>query len=343
LHCYAQKLAHNDAWLNAGPRALIAFTADNADVKFPLRLPIQAETHEVLPADVRKHPLCGAKKPSEQARDMQEVMAAIAGYFGGYSSKMQSIGERETRQLREAAQRKVAVETKNGDAQDFHKYVRRLVKDLEMKGTSRTAVEGVNLSLFANRSDVLMTECIRTFPTVIFPASLLLKREEVETYTVSGASIIAALHHGHGCKARMYLEAPFDLMYGFRGSEHSVDLLTPYEMLLHYSMERILPPASQCKSSRATWTVDGIEYCEQCQKKVSSLVFSLVYLTWHYLHTIAFCYLICQLFVDFDIAGVGSLVQALIRRFGLLPKCLVRNSRSKKIRRCFRSTPGVQT
>jgi len=41
---------------------------------------------------------------------MHEVMAAIARYFGGYSSKMQSIGERETRQLREAAQRKVEVE-----------------------------------------------------------------------------------------------------------------------------------------------------------------------------------------------------------------------------------------
>ena len=141
-------------------------------------------------------------------------------------------------------QSKVEVDQKKGDTRDFQKYVRRLVKDLEMKGTIRTAVEGVNLSLFANHSDVLMAECIRTFPTVTFPASLLLKREEVETFTVSGASIIAALHHGHGCKARMCLEAPFDLMYGFRGSEHAVDLLTPYEMLLHYSMERILqlPP-----------------------------------------------------------------------------------------------------
>ena len=71
--------ARNDAWLSAGPRALIAFTADNADVKFPLRLPIQAETHEVLPSNVREHRLCGAKKPSEQACDVQEVMAAIAG------------------------------------------------------------------------------------------------------------------------------------------------------------------------------------------------------------------------------------------------------------------------
>lgn len=29
--------ARNDAWLNAGPRALVAFTADNADIKFPIQ------------------------------------------------------------------------------------------------------------------------------------------------------------------------------------------------------------------------------------------------------------------------------------------------------------------
>jgi hypothetical protein len=259
-------LARNDAWLNARPRALIAFTADNVDIKFPLRLPIQEETHEKLPIEVKRHALCGSLEPYEQARDMQEVMAAIAGYFGGYSSKMQSIGEKETKQLREAAQRKIEEETKDNDARDFQNYVRRLVKDLEMKGTIRTAVESVNLSLYADHSDVLMAECIRTFPTATFPASLLLKREEVETLTVSGASIIAALHHGHGNKARMYIESAVDLMYGFRGSEHAVDLLSPYEMLLHYSMERIHPPSSSNTLSRAAWTEDGVKYREQCQR-----------------------------------------------------------------------------
>ena len=75
--------ARNDAWVNAGPRALIAFTADNADVKFPFRVPIQEETHEVLLFDIKRHPHCGSRDPLDQALDMQAVMAAIAGYFGG--------------------------------------------------------------------------------------------------------------------------------------------------------------------------------------------------------------------------------------------------------------------
>ena len=214
--------ARNDAWLNAGPRALIAFAADNADIKFPWRVPIQTEIHEVLLYDVQRQPSCGSRSTHDQALDMQAVMAAIAGYFGGYTSKMQPIGERETRLMREAAERKVEGEKKGSTASDFQKYVRRIVKDLEMKGIIRTSLESINLSLHATHKDVLKSECIRTFPTVTFPATLLLKREEIETLKASGASIIAALHHGHGQKAHMCVDPPFDLMYGFRGSEEQV-------------------------------------------------------------------------------------------------------------------------
>ena len=195
--------ARNDACLNAGPRAFIAFSAGNADIKFPSRLPIQEETHEILMYDVQRSPTCGARDPREQALDLQAVMAAIAGYFGGYSSKMQPIGEREIRRLREAAQRKVEGEGRHAVAIDFQRYTRRIVKDLELKGIIRTAVEGTNLSLHADHPDVLMAECVRTFPTVTFPANLLLKREEIETLKAPGASVIAALHHGHGQNHRM--------------------------------------------------------------------------------------------------------------------------------------------
>ena len=178
--------ARNDAWLNAGPRALIAFTAENADVKFPFRVPIQKETHEVLLFDIKRHPNCGSRDPLDQALDMQAVMAAIAGYFGGYTSKMQPIGERQLKQLREAIERRVAGEKSQGAALDFQIYARRLIKDLKLKGTTRTAVEGLNLSLHWHEADILAAECTRTFPTVTFPATLLLKREEAETNKQSG-------------------------------------------------------------------------------------------------------------------------------------------------------------
>ena len=266
--------ARNDAWLNAGPRALVAFTADNADIKFPFRVPIQQETHEVRLFDIKRHPKCGSRDPLDQALDMQAVMAAIAGYFGGYTSQMQPIGEKQVKQLREATERKVQGEPSRGAARDFHLYARRLVKDLELKGTVRTAVEGMNLSLHWNdEADILAAECIRTFPTVTFPATVLLKREEAETQKLRGVqkqevsigndpgpSVIAALHHGLRETNRIYKEAPFDFLYGFRGREDAVDLLSPYEMLLHYSMERILPPTNTAAKSRAAWTEEGKKY-----------------------------------------------------------------------------------
>ena len=228
-------------------------------------MPIQSETHEELPQDVKQHARCGIRSLNEQASDMQSVMAALAGYFGGYTSKMQPIGERETQQLRNAAQRRVDCEPSEGRERDFQKSVRRLVKDLEMKGTIRTAVESANLSLYAKNKDILKAECIRTFPHVNFPASLLLKREEIETLKVAGTSIIAALYRDGNTRARMYAEATFDLMYGFRGSEDEVDVLSPYEMILLYSMERICPPNPNNEKNRATWTDEGNEYRRACR------------------------------------------------------------------------------
>ena len=69
-------------------------------------------------------------------------------------------------------------------------YSKRLVRDLEGKGIVRTGTETVNLALHADRSDVLAAECVRTFPVVTFPASLLLKREEIETGKRKGAHVI---------------------------------------------------------------------------------------------------------------------------------------------------------
>ena len=55
------------------------------------------------------------------------------------------------------------------------------MRDLEIKCIVRTAAEGTTLSLHAARTDILDAECVRTFPTIRFPANELLKREEIET------------------------------------------------------------------------------------------------------------------------------------------------------------------
>ena len=130
--------------------------------------------------------------------DMQAAQSVAAGYFGGYSAKMQDIGSKELARLREAMDRKVIKASQSTAPKAFQDYSRRLVKDLEAKGIIRTAVESLNLSVHASNADILKSECMRTFATVTFPANLLLKREEVETGKIGGRSIIAALRHGKG-------------------------------------------------------------------------------------------------------------------------------------------------
>ena len=161
---------------------------------------------------------------AQQTADLQAAQSLAAGYFGGYTAKMQDIGRRELEAMQQALERKLSTNA-NSEAKQFHDLSRRIVKDLEAKGTVRTSVEGLNLSMHAANPDALAAECWRTFPTIMFPAQSLLRREEVETQKIVGRSIIAAIH-GHKTNSKYtYIDAPADLMYGFRGSQHSVDLI----------------------------------------------------------------------------------------------------------------------
>ena len=74
------------------------------------------------------------------------------------------------------------------------------------------------MAVHSDEKDVLRAECIRTFPTVTFPASLLLRREEVEVGKSKGESVIVAVHAGgNSMRRRAFKEPPFDLIHGFQG------------------------------------------------------------------------------------------------------------------------------
>ena len=181
-------------------------------------------------------------------------------YFGGYSAKMQDTGSKELERLREAMGRKVAGSQQSLAPKAFQDYSRRLGKYLEAKGIIRTAVETLNLATHAADADATSAECMRTFATVTFPATLLLKREEIETLQIAGQSIIAAVHRGTGDGRNTFMEALFDLMYGFRGNSYVVDLFSPFEMLRYWRMEKILPPKAGEETPTSSWTPEGLKY-----------------------------------------------------------------------------------
>ena len=254
----------NDPWLNAAPVTWAEFAGDNGDIKFPLRVPILPETHEIHLYDVQR--CCRRKNELDLAYEVQVGQAVTAGYFGGYSAKMQDIGKRELLGLEQGVVRKAAVSTEKSEHAMYMDYARRLVRDLEGKGIVRTAVETTNLAVHSAEHDILSAECIRTFPSVSFPATLLLRREEVETEKVPGHSIITALASGGGKRRkRAYQEPPFDLMYGFRGTGAGQELYSPYEMIREWTMEKVLPPTSDSAPCRSRFTAAGLRHREECK------------------------------------------------------------------------------
>ena len=174
------------------------------------------ETHEVKLFDAKR--CCEEFNELDLAYQVQAGQAVTAGYFGGYAAKMQSVGTKELQAMERSLQRKLEVAPAMPETKSFHEYSRRLVRDLEGKGVIRTSVETVNLSLHADSKDILDAECVRTFPSIHFPATLLLKREEIETLKVAGVSIIACMHRAGPFNNRAYVDAPFDLLYGLQGS-----------------------------------------------------------------------------------------------------------------------------
>lgn len=251
----------NEPNLNACRPAWTAFSGDNGDIKLPLRLPMLPETHEAHLYDVRR--CCSDANMMELAFQVQTGQTAVAGYFGGYSANMQDIGAKELRAMEQSISRKNTTLNNLAQAKAFHEYSRRLVRDLEGKGIIRTSVETFNLAFSAEHLDVLDAECIRTFPTAHFPALQVLKREEFETLKIAGVSVIACMHRAGSVSKRLYIDAPFDLVYGFRGLDHNVDVLSPYEMLLHWTFTEAKPPT--IRNLMSTWTDAGIAYREECK------------------------------------------------------------------------------
>lgn len=133
----------NNAWLNAGPPAWIAFNADNGDITFPTSMPIIPETHETtLLFDIDRRMCCEGVSALDMFYQTQATQAMAAGDFGGYTAKMQDIGQLELQRMERALQRSQAkLTTKETPQQEFNRCSKRLLKDPEAKGIVRTAVD----------------------------------------------------------------------------------------------------------------------------------------------------------------------------------------------------------
>ena len=139
----------------SGTSAILAHLArSNTNVQCPYRMPINAHTHD---PDCHRRS-CLAVNAKKLCIIAQRAMETISGYFGGYISKRQKMGQFELRSSVKAlppmAQKLKQRQLKRGSAQLAH-VVNRMFTTLESKGILRTAPEEFMLSSLYKAHDPL--------------------------------------------------------------------------------------------------------------------------------------------------------------------------------------------
>ena len=180
----------NSEWLNGTARAFCVGFGWNSDTSPNDRLPITTQTHE--PACKRQCIRAGSE--ARIARKTQCSQTQQTGYMGGYTCKVQPAGRYE---LHKCVDKMYTLRdrTKDLTPKDQAKAtVRRMITDLEMKGTLRGAAEVFNLCVNLRAEDSLFQECVRTFRTVALPCSAFLNRLSSSS-TESGASVSPRVSH----------------------------------------------------------------------------------------------------------------------------------------------------
>ena len=218
----------NTPWLNGTNRAFATVFGFNTDVSPNDRLPILDETHEqCCPKD------CVQKvSVATVACKAQRVQALTSGYFSGYITKSQPVGRYE---LKKCVDKMHMLRERIGSRTQRDQVVavaRRMVTDLEMKGVLRESQASFNLCANLRQDDTLFQECIRTFMTVSIPGSAFMQRLYLELDGVGGnLSLKVPPTRRPGLIARNGC-APIVDVYGFRGRDPRIHLLSPYEFMM---------------------------------------------------------------------------------------------------------------
>ena len=255
----------NSPWLDGtAPGMCVAFSGGNSDVKINDRLPIMCETHEDAHCARRFVPGTSAKRKKalrRMVRRTQTAQSQTNGYFGGCIGKRQKSGKLETRKCVDKMHVLRAKTEAKSATQQQRAASGRMITDIEMNGTLRGAVEEFNLCVNLRANDVLFAECIRTFSTVSINAQQWMHRLELELQrrpTLAVAVTVPPTRRPN--KRSVRSKAPWVDLYGFRPlGRQPLAHLAPYEFLMYWCGEALVPPVRNDPAPRTRWTEEGVK------------------------------------------------------------------------------------
>ena len=266
----------NDEWVNGTmPGLCIALCGSNSDVKPNDRLPITADTHESI-----CHKRCVVKKHNlkRTTRITQRAQNIANGYFGGYIGKRQPGRSLETKKCVDKLFSLRAKMRGCGKAAQVRAASGRLITDLDMNSSFRTAVEISNLTRNLHPHDVLFAECIRTFGSMVIDGrSWMYRLESTQSATDLQQECLqnyvppSRRPNVRSDKAR----ANYFEIYGYRPLQFPWQFLRPYDCLQYWRAEPLLIPNyydNRGLPPRTEWTAEGNVFRRSAEYKAGEVV-----------------------------------------------------------------------
>ena len=227
------------AWFSATSALLAKVTKSNTNVQCNYRMPLLEGSHD---RDCNSGKCLGPNMRRRLFILAQRAMKQMTGYFGGYISKKQKIGQFELKQSAAAMpflQDKLATR-KFGAASQLALICNRLFVNLEGKGILRTGVEEFMLAAEYAPHDELAAEFIRTFQQTFFFGKAYLDRVD---QLMRGETIqIDKCIPKKGETAEIV--DPVSL-YGLRPMDVSCFYLSPWEFVQWWRPIRLAKPSDE--------------------------------------------------------------------------------------------------
>lgn len=171
----------------------------------------------------------------------QRAMKLMSGYFGGYISKRQKMGQFELRKsigaLPLLKQKLEGRNLKSGSAQLAH-VCNRMFTVLEGKGILRSSTEETLLASRYNPADPLAAEFIRTFRINLFCGAAFLAY--YDALKRSKTIVEAATTIPKAAKSLNVVQE--HMVYGCRPTDPRVWFLSPWEFIQHWGVHKLKPP-----------------------------------------------------------------------------------------------------
>ncbi len=248
------------AYFSGTSALLAAVSRSNTNVQCNYRVPISEATHD---KDCHSKKCCKASSGRRLCLIAQRAMKQMTGYFGGYISKRQKIGQFELKKSISALpllQQKLEHRNVRSASTQLAHVTNRMFTTLEGKGILRASTEEFMLASQHKPHDQLAGEFIRTFRERHFLGKYYLDRYDA-LCEKKGEVDVRVLLPRNGCGPDVPDEVA---LYGFRSTIPDVFFLSPWEFCQWFKPHRLRPP-KQGEYDWSKFTKTGVEKLRDSQ------------------------------------------------------------------------------